>query len=126
MSTRTNKNVVKLISTYVLAILFLTLTNPKRLPSVVLVVSFMLIFLALYYSVMAILDLSRDRDRQTIVGLQVLRPRIVACLIAGFPILLLVLQSIGQLTARDVITAGAILVIAYFYVAKFSTNLSER
>jgi hypothetical protein len=126
MRARINQNVFKLGVMYVSIVIFLTATNPNKLPSVILVVPFMFFFLAFYASVMVVLASVRDRRRQTIIGMQVLRPKIVACLVAGFPVLLMVLQSIGQLTVKDVIMTAIICMISYFYVAKFSTSFSGR
>jgi hypothetical protein len=42
----------------------------------------------------------------------------VGALGAGIPLVLLILQSIGQLTLRDVLTIAALFSLAYFYVSR--------
>lgn len=44
----------------------------------------------------------------------------VASVIAFFPVLLLAMQSIGQLKANDVVLVGVLLALAIFYVVKRS------
>ena len=44
----------------------------------------------------------------------------LAAIIAGLPVTLFVLQSIGQLTLRDTITLIILTFILCFYVARFS------
>jgi hypothetical protein len=122
MFSLVSKKVFKIGATYVAAIIFLLSTSPKKLPSVMLVIPFALFFLALYLSAKTVLERNEEQSRQ---GAQVLRPRLGAFLAAGFPVLLLVLQSIGQLTVKDLGTAVAIFTISYFYVARFSADVSN-
>lgn len=47
----------------------------------------------------------------------------VAALCASLPVLLLVLQSIGQLTLRDILTVAVLFVLSFFYISR--TTLSS-
>jgi hypothetical protein len=100
-------------------VIFMTTTNPQALPSVLLVMPFVLFFLTVYMTMLALFELSGMMHGR-IFGSGLIRPRVVAGLVAGFPTLLLVLQSIGQLTPKDALTATGIFIVAYFYVAKLS------
>ena len=111
---------------WALTVLILVLTNPSKLPSALLIAPFLLLFVAIYLTVIEILHLLRGGEQNKIVGLRAARPRLIAGLIAGFPVLLLVLQSIGQLTAWDVLTVVAIFIIAYFYILKSSMAFPGR
>ncbi len=105
--------------------LFLTLTDPKHLPSVLLIIPFVLLLLILYQAAITIFKLANDSGNSLGGKPSVVRPRLVAGLAAVFPVLLLLLQSIGQLSLRDVITVGAIVMLAYFYMGKFSTRIQS-
>jgi phosphoglycerol transferase MdoB-like AlkP superfamily enzyme len=92
-------------------LVFFTLTNPARLPLVLLVLPFMWLFTVIFWSVWLLLGLST-----------VLSPTRRRVLIAGatamLPSLLLVFQSIHQLTARDVLLTVAFIGLAVFYVSR--------
>jgi hypothetical protein len=92
-----------------LAILFLT-TDPSHLPSLFLIAPFLIIFLIIFLLVWIF-------ARTRMLHSKAMR---VSALCAGTPVLLLVLQSIGQLTFRDVFTLAALFGIAYFYISKTS------
>ena len=93
----------------VLAVLLGT-TQPARLPSAVLIVPFALMF--------AILALTISLSIGWRHGGMSPRALRAGCLGAILPILLLVLQSIGQLTLRDALTLLALFGITYFYMSK--------
>jgi hypothetical protein len=91
-----------------LALLFIS-TEPTKVPSLVLVIPFLLIFIILL-ALFALLFQKR--------GMSVRRSWRIAALCAGIPLVLLVLQSIGQLTARDLLTMAALFSLSYFYVSR--------
>jgi hypothetical protein len=97
--------------TLLLAIL-LCGTNPTRMPPFILIVPFVLLFALLAGSAAHVLQKRRmSRTKSIRMGV----------FFAGLPISLLVLQSIGQLTPRDVITILALFAISYFYVLRANT-----
>lgn len=96
------------VSSIILLLLLLT-TDPQKIPSIVLVVPFVLLFIALASGLTFVLGL---------FGMS-LRTRLRFGLLAGaVPIVLLVLQSLGQLTLRDVLVISAFFVVAYFYMSR--------
>ena len=97
---------------------FMAVFQPAKLPVVGLIVPFVLLFWA-FYGVWNLLNLLRTRyfARQTWQPSR--RLGLAVCLTAVF---LIVLQSLGQLTVRDVLTVLAILLLGYAYVAR---NLSR-
>jgi hypothetical protein len=107
-----------------LTLLFLIMTNPSKLPSFALVVPFVLITIILYLALMTFIEYikgSKNSDH----SVYIVRPRVVAAMVAGFPVILLVLQSIGQLSLRDVLTVVTIFLLVYFYSAKFTIGSSS-
>jgi len=92
----------------ILLLLFIT-TDPTKVPSFILVLPFILIFVVL---VCALVLGLRWRGMSTTRSLR------VGALSAAVPLTLLVLQSIGQLTVRDLLTIAALFLLSYFYIAR--------
>jgi hypothetical protein len=86
----------------------LFLTEPAAVPQVVLIVPFVIIF-AIIMTLLAMLLGWRQRA----VGMKQLQ---IGALGATLPTLLLVLQSVGQLTLRDSLTIFVLFVVTYFYL----------
>jgi hypothetical protein len=117
---------VRLLCLYVVTALFIMLTNPVGLPSVLLIIPFVLVFFCLYLSILAIIDFFRSAEDQTVVGLKFRRPRLLAAVTAGFPVLLLVLQSIVQLTIWDVAITLVIFLLVYMYVSRSNVTFLAK
>jgi hypothetical protein len=107
-------------------VLLLTATNPAKLPSALLIAPFLFLFVAIYLTVKELLNLMGGGVQNKIVRFKASRPRLIAGIIAAFPVLLLVLQSIGQLTAWDVLMVVALFIVAYFYIIKASAAFPGR
>lgn len=88
-------------------------TDPSRVPSFVLIIPFLLLFVSLFLFGTAMLQWQ---------GMAKARSMRLSALFAGIPILLLVLQSIGQLTVRDVLTIAVLLFVSYFYVTRATAS----
>jgi len=99
---------------------FLLLSNPNELPVVVLIVPFLLLFVALYSVWNIVRELGAHYSMQS-------KPRrhlgLAVCISA---VLLLVLQSLGQLTLRDVVTVAAIVIVGFLYLGRTSIQLPHR
>ena len=92
---------------------FFSLTNPKTMPSFILLVSF--VILAGFFYILGLWGLDMSR-----LGIK-LSPsyrRSVILTLTILPTLLLILQSIGQLTARDIITMGGLCIVGVFYIGR--------
>ncbi|HSX06098.1 MAG TPA: hypothetical protein VLG92_00035 [Candidatus Saccharimonadia bacterium] len=96
-------------------LLFMTLFRPQSLPVVGLIVPFVLLFFALFTLWELIMAL-RVQYVSGVVHGNVHR-RLGAAVCLGV-VLLLVLQSLGQLTVRDVITLLAVMLLGYLYLAR--------
>jgi hypothetical protein len=120
--SKTNtSHIFRLAVLIVAEILYLMFTNPHDVASVFLIVPFVLLFFIIFFAAIELIRLLRAEDEK-VMGFSLQRPRLVGFLVAGFPVLLLILQSIGQLTWRDGLTAGALFLIAYFYVSRSSLS----
>lgn len=99
-----------LIGLFAIDTIFFSLTNPSTVPSIFLIVGYCLILLTLYWLLRGALAVAGLYSAR--VGRQ---RRLVAFLTAGAG-LLVGLQSIGQLTLRDVIVVLLLAVILYAYL----------
>jgi len=107
-------------SVWLLLLAFLGLSEPSKLPVVMLIVPFLLLFSALY-SLWGLLQQAGVRyfGRGRIGR----RLRMTVCISA---VLLLVLQSLGQLSVRDVVTVMAIVVVGYLYLGRTSLSVNRQ
>jgi low temperature requirement protein LtrA len=86
-------------------------TNPGTLPLPLLVLPFMLIFACIFVvAVMIANRINPNTGRRRVL--------INALLIAGGPVLLLVFQSLHQLSLRDVLITAALLAGCGFYISR--------
>ncbi|HSX35051.1 MAG TPA: hypothetical protein VLF62_05405 [Candidatus Saccharimonadales bacterium] len=97
-------------------LLLMITTQPERLPPFILVVPFILLCTAL-----AIIFVRIFRWQGMPPG-KSLRLGLIA---TSLPMLVLVLQSLGQLTIRDLGTILALFAIAYFYLSRLSKPASD-
>lgn len=94
----------------VLAIFILT-TSPASLPSVVLVAPFILSFVIMYL----LIDFMFKRLGKG-------AGRGASLLLAGLVVILLALQSLGQLTFRDTVMVGLLFGVAFLYIRRKSRS----
>lgn len=84
-------------------------TNPQTLPAVVLILPFIFVFLIVFLTILSL------GSGYKVLGAKLVR---IAVFGAAFSTLILILQSLGQLTLRDVLTILALTLIAYFYMTR--------
>jgi len=113
---------VRLVALTGATAVFLMFTNPATLPSFFLVVPFIGMFLCLYFANLEIIRFFRSDTDETVAGLQIHRPRLLAALAAAFPVLLLVLQSLMRLTLWDICIVLVIFLLGYIYIARSSVT----
>jgi hypothetical protein len=108
------QSIIRAVALWLVLLIFMMLTTPQKMPVLLLVVPFVLLFAALMSTWVALVPIARR-----IVGQRGYagspRLRITIC---GSIVLILVLQSLGQLTLRDLITIIAIAVIGYVYIGR--------
>lgn len=92
----------------ILLVIFFTL-DPAKTPSFVLIIPFLLMFFLLF---------SIARKGLDMAGYSGLTGKKLAVLGASMPVLLLVLQSVGQLTVRDVLVVSILFCVAWFYILR--------
>jgi hypothetical protein len=111
LSVKHKTHIVGLVCLYGLGITFFVLTNPAQLPLVLLVLPFMWLFAVIFWTAWLLLGLSKSLSPAR-------RRMLIAGVVAMLPSLLLVFQSIHQLTGRDVLLTVAFIALAVFYVSR--------
>ncbi len=107
---------------FILGLMLFTLTNPQSAPAVILVVPFILLYVLFLYTFNVILK----RNIKSLSTRENRRKRVsIAAIIAALPVMLLALQSIGQLTTRDVITIVILITVLGFYITRISFTKNQ-
>lgn len=88
-------------------VVFMFLTNPTDLPSVILVVPFILCYIIAFLSIRLLLGKLGGGIRTG-----------ASALLAGLVVVLLALQSLGQLTARDTVMVILLFGVAFLYIKR--------
>lgn len=93
---------------------FFSVVDPGQLPVAAILVPFLLIFFILYLGVRLILS--------NFFRLNSASERTISFALSTLPVLLLIIQSITQLTIRDVLITVGILVIVIWYTVKINAT----
>jgi hypothetical protein len=111
--TRAFKRFLAVVIVYLILAIFLLNTDPHRLPLILLIVPFGLIFVGL---LLPILFLS---ERPSTLNSSSRQKRLlVAGCLAGLPTVLLLLSSINQLTVKDVLLLAILVLLTVFYLKR--------
>jgi len=89
--------------------LLLFTTNPERMPLPVLILPFILIFVLLWLSIRMLLRYFYPTTTKRKLSF-------FAALVSSFPVVCLLLQSVGQFSSRAFITLTALFVVLWFYL----------
>ncbi len=117
------QKILRAIAAWAVLLLFMAFLQPQRLPVVVLIVPFVLLFAAFFalWDLVAALQI-KYVSRMATGSLH----RRLGATISMSVVLLLVLQSLGQLTMRDVVTLLAAVLIGYLYLARNRFGTSKH
>ena len=89
---------------------FILMTSPSHLPLPLIMVPFVLIFLIIFYGIVYIGKSNISSHRRA----RIIRAGVLACI----PVLLLILQSIHQLTIKDILITIGLVLLATYYLNK--------
>jgi O-antigen ligase len=113
---RLKQQLIRTIVAWGVLVAFMLFFNPAKLPVVVLIAPFVLLFIAIYSTWgMVVLLKRRFYDKNNDPQAPRRRLRLALCLST---VLLIILQSLGQLTLKDVVTLLAIVALGYFFLAR--------
>jgi len=96
-----------------IVLLLFLVTDPNKVPSFILILPFLLLFVSLLLLVSVLLRWQ---------GMGKARSIRLSVVFSSIPLILLVLQSIGQLTVRDVLTMAVLFTLSYFYVSRSTAS----
>ena len=102
---------VSVILSYTILILILFTTSPENMPLPVMLIPFLVIFICLYLTI----DLMM---RYLLKNLSIRSRMRTSIILAILPVLILILQSINQLTIRDVTITFVLFLLLIFYFKK--------
>lgn len=97
-------------------LLFLFTTNPQSIPSVLLIVPFVLLFIIITSGMPLVFS------AQQLAKTKALK---IGATVAAVSVLLLGLQSLGQLTLRDVFAVIVFFGVAYFYASRLGMRFTN-
>lgn len=112
-----------MVGAWLVLALFMVATQPSKLPVVGLIVPFALLYMSLYHTWRLMSGL---RLRYILADPERAPGRRVAIVVCLSVVLLIVLESLGQLTVRDVSTIGAIFALGYLYIARNRADLPKQ
>lgn len=101
----------RILGLYLALFLWLSLTDPRKLPIVLLIVPFGLLFAALFMTVSLLIKQFLPRMTQG-------KRRLAAACVSGLPCFLLILSSVNQLTWRDVALVAFLSIFLLFYASR--------
>ena len=101
----------RIIGLYLALFLWLSLTDPRKLPIVLLIVPFALLFAAIFMTISLLI-------RQFLPRMSTNKRRLAAGCIGGLPCFLLILSSVNQLTWRDVALVAFLSIFLLFYASR--------
>ena len=113
-----SRQLIYTMASWLILGMFLIFTQPDKLPVVFLIAPFLLIFAALYSLWVILRRFGMRYTRRE-------RHRHLGVAVCTSVVLLLVLQSLGQLTLRDVMTVAAIVIIGYTYLGRIRLGLPQ-
>ncbi len=105
------KNIVVMTMAFICLFFVITFTNPYKLPLILLIVPFLLFGLGSYLVTVELLRL---------INISAGRRKIIAILLTSVLMLIAILQSIRQLTIRDILILVVLLLSITFYIRRFN------
>jgi len=111
MKIRKFRSLIRLVLVYLALFIWLSVTDPRKLPIVLLIVPFILLFTALFLTASLVIGRFFPRVSQA-------KRRLVAGCISGLPSFLLILSSVNQLTWRDVALVAFLSIFLLFYASR--------
>lgn len=103
-------HLIRPISLLIIDLLLFGLTDPNSVPSFMLIVAYLLLVASIFWLFLAATRLS------SWYGLNSKHPKRLALVVTGVIGFLLALQSVGELTTRDMLILTPLMVVGYLYM----------
>lgn len=114
MAKRRFRRPITLAILYAGLLVFLFITDPRKIAIGWLILPFIWLFLCLYLTAIFLIDLTTANRQHT------RRQTVVALLTAAIPTLMLLLDSVDQLTVKDILLMIGLGILTLFYANKIS------
>ena len=111
----------KAVTSWIALVVFISISQPAKLPAWGLIIPFILLYFAIRYTVGLAVETKGQTNLRTHAVVRWL-PVIVALSV----VVILALQSIGQLSTRDVIAVIMVVMLGYFYVHRNGSNQKNK
>lgn len=113
MNTKINKKrIILIVASYLLAFFYFAGVNPEKLSIIFVLVPFIIIFTVLYLTINLFIDIFLKISKT--------QKHIITLVCSLMPTLLLLIQSITQLTLRDIILSLMIMALIVWYSLKLN------
>ena len=116
LKTIGHKNIGQLLTLMLIDIAFFGSTNISRVPSYLVIVGFLLFTYTLYTAIYHLLGIAR------LYGMPIRRKKRLSLYATGALGLLVALQSIGELSTKDVVLLLPLSLVGYVYLSYFKAN----
>lgn len=120
---------LRTVAAWAALLAFMMLFQPDKLPVVALIVPFVMVYVAFYafWRLFGLLRAGYFAHFAQNGANSAWKPhKKLGMALSGSLVLLLVLQSLGQLTARDVATVVAIIALGYLYLTRSRFTLAKQ
>lgn len=118
MSKNINKiriqKIVGILFVYGIALVFFVFVDPNKLSLPLIILPFLIIFALLFYTLKFFLDL--------ITTLSSHKKLLISLILSIMPTLLLVIQSVTQLSIKDIILSFGITIILVWYSLRYKNS----
>ena len=117
MQTAMRKQITIAVLLYVVGFSILLTTNPQKLPLILLILPFVIFFGALFFTIKTCIQkFGRRRSKLN------KKSSIQAAILGSFPIVCLLLLSIGQFSLGVFMTFSLIYIVVWFYGNRLTTK----
>jgi hypothetical protein len=89
--------------------IFILTTNPHHLPLPLLMIPFLWVFAIIFFTILPFLSNRGVTNKKSVIS---------AGIIGAVPVVLVVFQSISQLSVKDVVLAAVLILLASIYIYK--------
>lgn len=103
---------IKAVVLWLALVLFMSVSHPAKLPTVGLILPFIILYAAVLHTVEWLIEYMGKTRLPTVSAARRRIPPIVTTAV----VLVVALQSIGQLTVRDALAVFLVVALGYFYL----------
>jgi hypothetical protein len=111
------KRIILTVFLYLIGFTLLLTTDPQKLPLIILIIPFIVFFLALFSTIKLFISVFNPRNDKLNK-----KSTIQAAILSSFPIVCLLLLSIGQFSLRVFVTFLLLYIVLWFYGNRYTNR----